>query len=85
MDDEILDSFKQEFPEFDPAVPLVEDRMKSKEGKERWRTFINQYEKTIDDFNYGTMLRADPKQEYTQDNTIFGMTSVFYARDLYVH
>ena len=30
------------------------------------------YEKKVDDYNFGTMLRADPKWEYGQDETIFG-------------
>lgn len=74
MDDEILESFKKEFPEFDPAATIDEDEMKSKAGKERWRDFINQYEKKIDDFNFGTMLRANPKWEYGEKETIFGQS-----------
>ena len=35
--------------------------MKSKEGKEKWRNFMKAYEKTVDDFNFGTMLRKKPK------------------------
>lgn len=48
--------------------------MKSKTGKERWRKFIMAYEKKVDDYNFGTMLRTSPKSEYDQDTTIFGMT-----------
>ncbi|GMF74352.1 unnamed protein product [Aspergillus oryzae] len=72
MDDQILESFKKEFPDFDPAATLNEDDMKSKAGKEKWRNWMKQYEKTIDDFNFGTMLRSNPKFEYDQDTTIFG-------------
>lgn len=72
MDDEIHDHFKKEFPEFDPAATIDEDGMKSKQGKERWRKFINEYEKKVDDFNFGTMLRANPKWEYGEKETIFG-------------
>jgi ATP-binding cassette subfamily B (MDR/TAP) protein 1 len=46
--------------------------MKSKAGKERWRTFINAYENKVDDYNFGTMLRANAAEEYDQDGTIFG-------------
>jgi hypothetical protein len=31
-----------------------------------------QYEKTIDDYNFGTMVRNNPKAEYDEDTTIFG-------------
>ena len=30
------------------------------------------YEKTVEDYNFGTMLRTSPKSEYEQDATIFG-------------
>jgi hypothetical protein len=45
-DDEIFEHIMRDFPEFAAApyaalVTLDEDMMKSKEGKERWRTFIN--------------------------------------------
>lgn len=72
LDDEIAEHFKREFPEFDPAVTIDEDEMKSKAGKERWRNFINTYEKKIDDYNFGAMVRANPKNEYDQETTIFG-------------
>lgn len=76
MDDEILEHFKAEFPEFDPAATINEDEMKSKAGKERWRKFMMAYEKKIDDYNFGTMLRNSPKVEYEQDTTIFGVYSL---------
>lgn len=72
MDDEIYRDFQKVFPEFDPAATINEDEMKSKAGKEKWRNWMMQYEKKIDDFNFGTMLRASPKVEYTEKDTIFG-------------
>ena len=75
MDDEIHDSFKEAFPDFDPAAPLIEDEMKSKAGKEKWRNWINKFEKKIDDFNFGTIIRTRPDAEYDQDTTIFGELS----------
>ncbi len=72
LDDEIYEHLEREFPEFDAAETINEDEMKSKEGKERWRKFMMKYEKTVDDFNFGTMLRANPKWEYGRDETIFG-------------
>ncbi|MCJ1471902.1 hypothetical protein MMC13_000543 [Lambiella insularis] len=72
MDDEIYAHFKAEFPEFDPRETLDEDEMKSKEGKERWHNFMMTYEKKVEDYNFGTMLRANPKFEYGEKETIFG-------------
>jgi hypothetical protein len=48
LDDEIFEHTMRDFPEFADAphsglVKLDEDWIKSKEGKERWRTFINAY------------------------------------------
>lgn len=73
FDDEILEHFNNEFPDFDLKATINEDEMKSKEGKERWRDFINEYEKKIEDYNFGTMLRANPAWEYGEKETIFGM------------
>lgn len=72
MDDEILEHFKRDFPDFDPKEAIDEDAMKSKEGKKRWRDFMMAYEKKVDDYNFGTMLRANPKFEYGEKETIFG-------------
>ena len=75
IDDEILGHFQKDFPEIDIRETIDEDRMKSKEGKERWRNFMMKYEKTIEDYNFGTMLRANPKFEYGEKETIFGTLS----------
>ncbi|KAL9128944.1 MAG: hypothetical protein Q9175_007418 [Cornicularia normoerica] len=76
MDNEIYEHFKKDFPEFDPNDTIDEDRMKSKEGKERWRNFMMRYEKTVEDYNFGTMLRSNPKFEYGEKETIFGLLDV---------
>jgi hypothetical protein len=75
MDDEIFDHLMADFPEFDATKTIDEDEMKSKTGKERWRKFMMAYEKKVEDYNFGTMLRSDPKFEYEQDTTIFGRSS----------
>ncbi len=72
IDDEILEHLQRDFPEFDAAETIDEDAMKSKEGKERWRNFMMAYEKKVDDYNFGTMLRSNPKWEYGEKETIFG-------------
>lgn len=82
LDDEIYEHFKKEFPELDVADKLIEDDMKSKAGKEKWRNFIMQYEKKVDDYNFGTMLRASPKTEYNQEDTIFAVRMQFYAIEI---
>ena len=76
IDDEIYEHFKQEFPDFDPNETIDEDKMKSKEGKEKWRDWMMTYEKKVEDYNFGTMLRSNPKFEYTEEQTIFGLAQL---------
>jgi Polysaccharide biosynthesis len=85
MDDEILQHLHEAFPELDPSETIDEDRMKSKEGKERWRNFMNVYEKgekRIEDYNFGTMLRRNPKDEYGEKETMFAVRMQFYAIEI---
>ncbi|KAH6623210.1 putative polysaccharide biosynthesis protein [Chaetomium tenue] len=82
MDDDIYDHLKKDFPDFDPAETIDEDQMKSKEGKERWRNFMMVYEKKIDDYNFGTMMRSNPKWEYGREETIFVPRMQFYAVEI---
>lgn len=72
IDDEIYDHFRKDFPDFDPSETIDEDAMKSKKGKEQWRKFMLTYENKVADYNYGTMLRVNPKFEYGEKETIFG-------------
>lgn len=73
IDDDIYEHLMKDFPEFDPKDTIDEDKMKSKEGKERWRKFMMAYEKKVDDYNFGTMLRASASTEYGEKETIFGI------------
>ena len=73
LDDEIHENFKKHFPDFDPTATINEDEMKSKAGKEQWRNFVMEYEKKVEDYNFGAMVRANPKTEYGEKETIFGM------------
>ncbi|KAF2721835.1 DUF757 domain-containing protein [Polychaeton citri CBS 116435] len=82
IDDEIHEHFLKDFPDYDLKATINEDEMKSKEGKERWRNFINQYEKKVDDFNFGTMLRANPAWEYGEKETLFAVRMQFYAIEI---
>ncbi|XMA11938.1 hypothetical protein WAI453_004729 [Rhynchosporium graminicola] len=82
LDDEIYTHLKADFPEFDPAAPIDEDEMKSKTGKERWRKFMMAYEKKVDDYNFGTMLRANAEGEYEEKETIFVPRMQFYAIEI---
>ncbi|KAH6615787.1 polysaccharide biosynthesis-domain-containing protein [Chaetomium sp. MPI-SDFR-AT-0129] len=82
IDNDILEHLQKDFPEFDPAETIDEDKMKSKEGKQRWRDFMMVYEKKVDDYNFGTMLRTNAKSEYGQEETIFVPRMQFYAVEI---
>lgn len=82
FDDDIYEHFKKDFPEFDASATINEDDMKSKEGKERWRKFIAEYEHKVEDYNFGAMLRASPKTEYSETGTIFAVRMQFYAVEI---
>jgi hypothetical protein len=74
-DDELMEGFAKAFPELqnDEALSMLkEDDMKSKVGKERWRNFMMPFEKHIDDYNFGTLIRANCAEDYTEANSIFG-------------
>lgn len=81
-DDEIYAKFLEHFPDFDAKARINEDEMKSKEGKEKWREFIKLYEDKVEDFNFGTMLRADASKEYDEKDTIFAVRMQFYAIEI---
>lgn len=91
-DDDILAHFQRDFPDFDLKGTIDEEAMKSKEGKARWRAFCDAYsgdkEKggkegmKVEDYNFGTMLRANPTWEYGEKETIFAVRMQFYAIEI---
>ncbi|KIM82720.1 hypothetical protein PILCRDRAFT_70144 [Piloderma croceum F 1598] len=89
LDDEIYADTMSSFPElsvdgYAKLIKLDEDWLKSESGKKRWRTFINAYEKTVKDFNFGSLIRTDARREYAETNTIFGASVFlrFYAIEI---
>ncbi|TDL27962.1 DUF757-domain-containing protein [Rickenella mellea] len=87
LDDEIFDDLSKSFPEimqepYEKLIKLDEDWMKSPDGKERWRKFIEAYEKKVKDYNFGSLIRTDAKEEYGEINTIFVTRMQFYAIEI---
>ncbi|EPY53869.1 DUF757 family protein [Schizosaccharomyces cryophilus OY26] len=84
-DDEIFEDLKKTFPEFeDPKTAefVNEEEMKSAKGKAAWRPFMMRYQKKIDDYNFGTLLRVRNTDEYEQDTTIFVPRMQFFAFEI---
>ncbi|PCH36869.1 DUF757-domain-containing protein [Wolfiporia cocos MD-104 SS10] len=87
FDDEIFEHTMSEFPElseneYAKLTVLDEEWMKSAEGKERWRKFIQTYEKKVKDYNFGSLIRTDARDEYGERNTIFVTRIQFYAFEI---
>ncbi|KAF7553938.1 hypothetical protein G7Z17_g3264 [Cylindrodendrum hubeiense] len=82
IDDDIYEHLKTDIPEFDAAATINEDEMKSKQGKDKWRKFMMAYEKKVDDYNFGTMVRNSAKSEYEENTTIFVPRMQFYAVEI---
>ncbi|KAI8088963.1 putative polysaccharide biosynthesis protein [Halteromyces radiatus] len=81
IDDEIYQDFEESFPEID-VLHLNENLFKSPEAKEKWRLWINKYEKRVKEFNFGSLIRVDARDDYTEQNTMFGVRMQFYAIEI---
>jgi len=87
IDDEIFEHTMNTFPElsentYEKLIKLDEELMKSADGKQRWRAFIQSYEKKVRDYNFGSLIRTDAKGEYGERNTIFVTRIQFYAIEI---
>ncbi|EIW71163.1 hypothetical protein TREMEDRAFT_27063 [Tremella mesenterica DSM 1558] len=85
IDDEIHEHFLTHFPEYkweDALRNLDEDEMKSSHGKEKWRHFIQVYEKKLKDYNFGTLVRKDSEKLYSEENSILVTRIQFFAIEI---
>jgi len=86
-DDDIFKDFSEKFPElvtppYDGLIKLNEDMMKSADGKKRWREFIEMYKDKVADYNFGSLIRTNAKDEYAETNTIFVTRMQFCAFEI---
>lgn len=80
-DDQIYTEFRRSFP--DLRVDLLDpEDLKSEPAKEKWRPFCLQFEGVVEDFNYGTLLRLDCSQGYSEENTLFATRIQFFAIEI---
>lgn len=56
--------------------------MKSPSGKSQWRLFCERFKDAIEDYNYGTLLRSDCTEDYSQENSILVPRVQFLAIEL---
>lgn len=72
IDDEIYEDFEATFPEID-VKHLNDEHFKTPKAKEKWRNWVNKYEKRVNEFNFGSLIRIDYREDYLEQNTMFGM------------
>ena len=61
---------------------LNEDELKSEEGKNMWRPFCEQFKDIVEDYSFGTLIRADCRGDYSPENSILTSRIQFYAIEL---
>ncbi|KAL5021067.1 hypothetical protein ScPMuIL_000222 [Solemya velum] len=81
IDDEIYTHFRKEFPDFQVDV-LEEEEFKSEAAKQRWRPFCSVYEHKAEDYNFGTLLRLDAREDYSEANSILVLRIQFLAIEI---
>lgn len=81
LDDTIYKIFREDFPNLDVSN-INEDELKSSEGKPKWRLFCEKFKKCVEDYSYGTLLRADASRGYDEENSILVTRIQFYAIEL---
>uniref|UniRef100_R4G8C4 Polysaccharide biosynthesis domain-containing protein n=1 Tax=Rhodnius prolixus TaxID=13249 RepID=R4G8C4_RHOPR len=79
-DDKIYSTFRQEFPNLDVRV-LIEDELKSADGK-KWREFCEQFKEEVEDYSFGTLIRTDVSEDYSEKNSILVTRIQFFAIEI---
>ncbi|XP_016959524.1 protein PBDC1 [Drosophila biarmipes] len=79
-DDQIYATFRQDFPDLQVGR-LTDDILKSAVEKLKWRQFAEKFNK-LDDYSYGTLMRADASKEFSPDNSIFVFRVQFLAIEI---
>ncbi|XP_057665909.1 protein PBDC1 [Diorhabda carinulata] len=81
VDDIIYKVFREEFPKMELEV-INENELKSTKEKAKWRPYCERFKTLVEDYSFGTLLRADAKEDYKEENTILVTRIQFYAIEL---
>nr|XP_012311191.1 protein PBDC1 isoform X4 [Aotus nancymaae] len=81
VDDQIYSEFRKNFEKLKIDI-LDPEELKSESAKEKWRPFCLKFNGIVEDFNYGTLLRLDCSQGYTEENTVFVPRIQFFAIEI---
>jgi hypothetical protein len=80
-DDLLYVSFKQTFPELNVKV-ITENDLKNDAAKLKWREFIEKHQHLVEDYNFGTLLRINSEQDYSEENSFFVTRIVFVCVEI---
>ncbi|XP_013381016.1 protein PBDC1 [Lingula anatina] len=81
IDDVIYQMFRETFPDMNIAVVDVE-AMKAPAAKEKWRPFCEEFRDRVEDYNFGTLVRVNADDEYTEKNTEIVPRVQFFALEI---
>lgn len=79
-DDIIYKAFREEFPDLKIDV-IDEEELKSPAAKNKWRNFIEKFNK-LEDYSYGTLMRIDSSKEFSPENSMFVVRIQFLAIEI---
>ncbi|CAK1555279.1 unnamed protein product [Leptosia nina] len=80
-DDLIYTTFRQDFPELNVSY-IKENEIKNNINKAKWRAFCEKFKTIVEDYSFGTLMRADTKGDYSESNTILVPRVQFYAIEI---
>ncbi|XP_014241314.1 protein PBDC1 [Cimex lectularius] len=80
-DDLIYTTFRESFPDMDVKL-IIEDEIKSVEGKLKWRDFCEKFKGVVEDYSFGTLVRGDVNEDYSEKNSILVTRIQFYAIEI---
>ncbi|CAH2982658.1 unnamed protein product [Chilo suppressalis] len=80
-DDVIYTHFRQDFPDLDVSY-INENEIKNNTNKSKWRMYCEKFKNIVEDYSFGTLLRADTKGDYSEQNTMLVPRVQFYAIEI---
>ena len=81
FDDYIHRLFMRYFKHLNIEV-LNENELKSEDAKARWRPFCEHFKDALDKYNFGTLVRKDCKETYSEENSLFVTRIQFLAIEI---
>ncbi|CAB3375137.1 Hypothetical predicted protein [Cloeon dipterum] len=79
-DDLIYKVFREDFPDLN-VQHLTDEVLKNSYAKQVWRNFCEKF-KWFEDFSFGTLLRLDCEDEYSEENSTLVARIQFLAIEL---